>query len=103
MATIKIPKEDAKELMCGVPPQGFVMIEDRKWVREWRWGSIYHAIIQDPGTKKFYCLEYRLSTGDGEYTSADDWGADVELHEVEKEEMVTYKWKKVKNVSEGAR
>lgn len=75
---MKINKEDLGELVYQGDTDNWKFLQ-QELTDTWRWGEVYDTIVQHRETKQTYLYKWKVSSGDGEYTSLDDEGAEVVL------------------------
>jgi hypothetical protein len=76
-----IDKELLQELSCqsaGDEMDGWVVLSNEV-DGTWRWGTEHTLILRAIGSEEIYGYYYRHSSGDGDYSSFDDEGEEVEL------------------------
>jgi len=61
-------------------------------VDEWRWGNVYLLVFNEVETQDFWGFTFQTSSGDGEYTSFDDWGKTRTVNRYASVEVVTTQW-----------
>jgi hypothetical protein len=93
MPVMKMKSEDAKYATYG-DLEGYELVTS-DIIEEWRWGVLYTTVIKDPDGK-FWSVTYRIQTGDNYYHEFED-SDEVEFTQVEPVEVVTIKYKPVKD------
>jgi hypothetical protein len=85
---------------CSNPEEGIEFIEKDGWEDDGKWSSNYY-VFKYKG--KFYGIDdYRSGSyyTDYYYGSREDWGEEIECHEVEKVEVVIHEWRVIKSDEE---
>ena len=89
---MKISLQDAKELVFGDAPEGYLIIEESKWVHShpkleemtviFQFGNRYYEISNTRSGSPFSDWWYE----------SNDWKGEQEVTEVKKVEKLTYEW-----------